>query len=84
MLGETGARSSTLRERDIAALRRRVLVARHLAAHVEASATADCEAHLLRRAARMSPTWKRCSRIAVNCWRRSRCCAGWPWRRRQL
>jgi len=41
MLIETGARSATLREPDIAALRRRVLVAHHLAAHGEASATAD-------------------------------------------
>jgi hypothetical protein len=43
MLSETGVRSSTLREVDIAALRRRVLVARHLAAHVEASVTTDCQ-----------------------------------------
>jgi hypothetical protein len=46
MLSETDARSSTLREPDIAALRRRVLVARHLATHVEASAAADCQGAL--------------------------------------
>jgi hypothetical protein len=46
MLSETGARSSTLRERAIAALRRRVLVARYLAAHAEASAAADCQGAL--------------------------------------
>ena len=42
MLTETGARSATLREPDIAALRRRVLVARHLTSHGDASATANC------------------------------------------
>jgi hypothetical protein len=46
MLTETGARSATLREPDIAALRRRVLVARHQVAHVEASAAADCRGAL--------------------------------------
>jgi hypothetical protein len=46
MLGQTGARSSTLREPDIAALRRRVLLARHLATHVAASATVDCQGAL--------------------------------------
>jgi hypothetical protein len=47
MLTETGARSATLREPDIAALRRRVLVARHQVAHVEASATAECQGALV-------------------------------------
>ena len=42
MLTETGARSAPLREPDIAALRRRVLVARHLSSHVEVPATAEC------------------------------------------
>jgi hypothetical protein len=46
MLDDTGARPSTLREPDIAALRRRVVVARHLAAHAEASATVDCQGAL--------------------------------------
>ena len=46
MLPETGARSATLREPDIAALRRRVLVARHQAAQGEASATANCQGAL--------------------------------------
>jgi hypothetical protein len=35
MLRESGVRSSILREPEIAALRHRVLLARHLAAHVE-------------------------------------------------
>ena len=47
MLTETGARSATLREPDIAALRRRVLVARHLSSHVEASAAAECQGALV-------------------------------------
>ena len=47
MLTETGARSATLREPDIAALRRRVLVARHQVAHVEASAAAECRGALV-------------------------------------
>jgi hypothetical protein len=46
MLAETGARSSTLREPDVATLRRRLLVARHQVAHVEASAAADCQGAL--------------------------------------
>jgi hypothetical protein len=46
MLSQTGARSSTLREADIAALRRRILVARHLAAQVEATAASDCQGAL--------------------------------------
>ena len=46
MLTETGARSAPLREPDIAALRRRVLVARHQAAQGEASATANCQGAL--------------------------------------
>jgi hypothetical protein len=46
MVTETGTRSSTLQEPDIAALRRRVLMARHLAARVAASATADCQGAL--------------------------------------
>jgi hypothetical protein len=41
MLTESGGRSATLREPDIAALRRRLVVARHLAAHGEA-APANC------------------------------------------
>ena len=52
MLTETGARSSTLREPEIAALRRRVLLARHLAAHVQASPSADGQGPL--REARLS------------------------------
>ena len=52
MLTETGARSSTLREPEIAALRRRVVLARHLAAHGQASPTADCHEPL--REARLS------------------------------
>ena len=47
MLTETGAGSLTLREPEVAALRRRVLVARHQVAHVEASATADCQGVLV-------------------------------------
>jgi hypothetical protein len=43
---ETGARSATLREPDLAALRRRLLVARHLAAHGEAAGTANCQGAL--------------------------------------
>src|SRR5437868_6526168 len=46
VLTETGARSGMLREPDIAALRRRVLVARHQVAYVEASATANCQGAL--------------------------------------
>ena len=46
MLSEPGARSSTLRETDIAALRRRVLVARHLAAHPKGSTAEDCQGAL--------------------------------------
>jgi len=46
MLSETGAGSATLREPDIAALRRRVLVARHLAAHPEGPAMQDCQGAL--------------------------------------
>ena len=47
MLSETVGRSSTLREADLAALRRRVLVARHLAAHGEVSAAAECQGALV-------------------------------------
>src|SRR4051794_35929497 len=46
MLSEAGARSLALREPDIAALRRRVLVARHVAAHPEGSTTQDCQGAL--------------------------------------
>jgi hypothetical protein len=48
MVIETGARSSTLREPDVAALRQRLMVARHLVAHAEASGTGDCRELLLR------------------------------------
>ena len=46
MPSETGARSATLREPDIAAMRRRLVVARHLAAHGEASSAAHCRSAL--------------------------------------
>jgi len=45
MLSVTGA-GLTLRERDIAALRRRVLVAGHLAAHPNGSTSQDCQGAL--------------------------------------
>jgi hypothetical protein len=42
-LSETGEQALRLRASDIAALRRRILVARHQATHVEVSAKAHCE-----------------------------------------
>ena len=47
MLPETGARSTTLREPDIATLRRRLLVTRHLAVHGEGSAMPNCQGALV-------------------------------------
>lgn len=46
MLPETGARSATLREPDIATLRRRLLVTRHLAVHGESSAMPNSQGAL--------------------------------------